>query len=99
MMVVSASTMPFCAFANAAYFTLRSGGKVMITILFDSFYMWTVVVPTCAIFAYLTDVSIYALFAIGQGVDIFKMIFGSILLKRKTWLKTIVTKTEATDII
>ena len=98
MMVVSALTMPFCAFANAAYFTLRSGGKVMITILFDSFYMWTVVVPACAIFAYLTDVSIYVLFAIGQGVDIFKMIFGSILLKRKTWLKTIVTKTESADI-
>ena len=37
MMVISALTMPFSAFANAAYFTLRSGGTVFITILFDRF--------------------------------------------------------------
>lgn len=94
MMVVSSLTMPFAAFANAAYFTLRSGGKVIITILFDSFYMWAVVVPASAIFAYLTNVNIFILFAIGQGVDMFKVIFGSILLKRGDWLKTIVSQSE-----
>ena len=94
MMVISALTMPFSAFANAAYFTLRSGGKVFITILFDSFYMWTVVVPVAAIFAYLTNVGILALFAIGQGADIFKVIFGGILLKRGSWLKTLVSRSD-----
>ena len=95
MMIISALTMPFSAFANAAYFTLRTGGKVFITILFDSFYMWTVVVPTVAIFAYATNVGILALFAIGQGVDIFKVIFGGILIKRGSWLKTLVSKSDS----
>lgn len=95
MMIISALTMPFSAFANAAYFTLRTGGKVFITILFDSFYMWTVVVPTVAIFAYATKVGILALFAIGQGVDIFKVIFGGILIKRGSWLKTLVSKSDS----
>ena len=94
MMVISALTMPFSAFANAAYFTLRSGGKVMITILFDSCYMWAVVVPVSAIFAYLTNVNIFILFAVGQGVDIFKTFFGSFLLRRGSWLKTLVSKSE-----
>ena len=69
----------------------------MITILFDSCYMWFVVMPVCAIFAYLTNVNIFILFAIGQGVDLFKVIFGSFLLNRNTWLKTLVTKTDADD--
>ncbi len=98
MMVISALTMPFAAFANAAYFTLRSGGRVIITILFDSCYMWAVVIPVTALFAYLTNVNIFILFAIGQGVDIFKMIFGSILLKRGSWLKTLVKKNDAESI-
>lgn len=97
MMVISALTMPFSAFANAAYFTLRTGGKVMITILFDSFYMWTVVIPITAGFAYLTNVGIFALFAIGQGVDTFKVIFGTVLLKRGSWLKTLVSRTDSTE--
>ena len=97
MMVISAFTMPFSAFANAAYFTLRSGGKVMITILFDSFYMWALVIPVTAIFAYLTDVNIFILFAVGQGVDIFKTVFGGILLRSGSWLKTLVDKNENSD--
>ena len=94
MMIVSGLTMPFSAFANAAYFTLRSGGKIFITILFDSVYMWAVVIPTTAIFAYLTDINILWLFAIGQGVDTLKMIFGIIFLKHGGWVNTLVVKTE-----
>ena len=94
MMIVSGLTMPFSAFANAAYFTLRSGGKIFITILFDSVYMWAVVIPTTAIFAYLTDINILWLFAIGQGVDTLKMIFGIIFLKHGDWVNTLVVKTE-----
>jgi Na+-driven multidrug efflux pump len=79
MMIVLAITMPFCAFAHSAYFTLRSGGKVMITLLFDSVYMWAVVIPISLFFAYVTNVNILVLFAISQGTDILKMIFGLVL--------------------
>jgi Na+-driven multidrug efflux pump len=90
MMIVSAATMPFCAFANSAYYTLRSGGKVIITILFDSCYMWAIVMPTCIIMAYFTNISIHWFFAIGQALEIFKLLFGILLLKRGTWLKNLV---------
>jgi putative MATE family efflux protein len=90
MMIISGLTMPFGAFANAAYFTLRSGGKVLITIIFDSVYMWAVVMPTSMILAYLTDVNIFLLFAIRQGVDIFKCAFGGYLIKKGGWANVIV---------
>lgn len=91
MMIVSGLTMPFAAFANAAYFTIRSGGKVLITLIFDSFYMWSVVMPISIIFAYFTNVNIFILFPICQVSDALKSIFGLILLKKGTWANVLVT--------
>ena len=90
MMIISGLTMPFAAFANAAYFTLRSGGKVFITILFDSVYMWCITMPVCMIFAYLTGVNIFMLFIICQFVDTLKCIFGAFLLKQGGWANVLV---------
>ena len=90
MLIVSGLTMPFLAFSNAAYFTLRSGGKVLITILFDSVYMWAVVMPTALICAYLTGMNIFYMFIICQGVDVLKCFFGALLLKHGGWEKMLV---------
>ncbi len=48
---VLAVCMPLNAFMNSTYFTLRSGGKTIVTFLFDSFYIWVVDIPA-AIFAH-----------------------------------------------
>ncbi|MBR4072638.1 MAG: MATE family efflux transporter [Clostridia bacterium] len=90
MMIVSAVAMPFNAYANAAYFTLRSGGKVLVTFLFDSGYMWAFVIPLTALFAYLTPVNIFVLFAIGQSADIIKCALAYPVLRKGTWAKQIV---------
>lgn len=90
MMIVSALTMPFCAFANSSYFTLRSGGKVLITLLFDSVYMWVIVIPVSYILSRFTGVGIHVLFAVCQGVEILKSVFGYILLKRGAWVHQLV---------
>ncbi len=90
MMVVSAMTMPFCAYANAAYFTMRSGGQVFVTILFDSVYMWAVVVPLCLGLSYFTTLGIYPLFFICQFTEGLKMLFGMMLLRRGAWVKRLV---------
>ena len=85
MLLVYAVMMPFDAYANSAYFTLRSGGKVLITVLFDSVFMWAIVVPVCFLLSRFTGVSIHVLFVIGQGTDILKALLGFIMLRRCTW--------------
>lgn len=90
MIFVIAVTMPFAAYTNAAYFTLRSGGRVMVTLLFDSVFMWTVVMPISASLAYLTKMNIYILFLICQGTEVIKASLGAYLLGRGTWLKNLV---------
>lgn len=92
MMILSAITMPFCAFAHSAYFTLRSGGQVMVTILFDSAYMWCLVIPVSAALAYLTGMDIRLMFAICQCTEIIKAGFGYFLLRRGTWVRRLVAE-------
>lgn len=94
MMIISAATMPFCAFAHSAYFTLRSGGRVLITFLFDSIYMWVIVLPLSFSLAYGTEIGIHWLFVICQSTEILKCIFGYALLRRGTWARQLVSKTE-----
>ena len=83
--------MPFGAYAYSAYFTMRSGGKVMITLIFDSIYMCVVVVPISWILSNYTSMNIYWLFIICQGTEIIKAALGFVLLKQGTWVKQLVS--------
>ena len=90
MIIVSAIFMPFCAYAFAAYFTLRSGGLVTVTLLLDSVFMWVVAVPLAFVLAYFTNINIFWLFPIGQGVEVIKAIIGFFILRRSSWAKRLV---------
>ncbi|MBE6702756.1 MAG: MATE family efflux transporter, partial [Ruminococcaceae bacterium] len=94
MMIVTAVATPFRSFAHAAYFTIRSGGKVFITLLFDSIYMWAIVMPVAAILAYGTGISIYWLFIACQAVESAKFLLGAILLKKGNWATQLVSAGE-----
>lgn len=90
LIIITACAMPIDAFCNASYFTLRSGGKTKITILFDSGYTWLVLIPVTAIFAYLTDMPIIPLYIVSYLPMIPKAIAGCLLVKSKKWVKTLV---------
>ncbi len=91
LMQIAAVAMPLDAFANAAYFTLRSGGKAFVTFLFDSMFAWCVVVPTVFVLSRYTAVSILVLYAVGHGLSLVKDIIGYILVKKGIWIRNIVT--------
>ena len=90
MMIVLACVMPFGAYAHGAYFTLRSGGRVMITLLFDSVYMWAVVIPVAFILSRATSISILWLYPICHGLEILKAVFGAVILRKCNWVKQLV---------
>lgn len=92
LILVYAAVMPINCFVNAAYFTLRSGGKTFITFLFDSFYVWAVSVPAAYLLVHFTSIPIIPLYAIVNGLDFLKCIVGYILIKRGVWINNIVSK-------
>ena len=90
MIVVSAVTMPLCAYAHASYFTLRTGGRVLITFFLDSFYMWVFVIPVTAVLAYFTGIGIHWLFIAGQTAEALKCILAYVILKKGSWANQLV---------
>ncbi len=90
MMQISALAMPLDAFAHAAYFTLRSGGKTLITILFDSCFVWVIHVPIAFVLSRYSALPILGLFAVIQFSNIIKDILGYIFVKKGIWIKNIV---------
>lgn len=95
LMIVFAAIMPFHALAHASYFTLRSGGKVLVTILFDSVFMWVIAIPVARILADFTTMGIKLLFLICHGLESVKAFLGLWLVSRNTWVKQLVSKTES----
>ena len=90
VIIVVALFMPVQSFTNACYFTLRSGGKTVITFLFDSGFVWTVSVPLAFILSRYTAVPIVPLYAAVLSADIIKCILGYTFMKKGVWLNTVV---------
>ncbi len=92
--LISAAIAPFSALANATYFTIRCGGKTLITILFDSVYACLIVGTTAYCLSRFTALPIIPLYAICQGLEFIKCIVGVALVKSGIWVNNIVTVEE-----
>ncbi len=88
--MATALFMPQNAFLHATYFTLRSGGKTIITFLFDSVFIWCVSVVIAFVLSRYTGLPVIAVYAMVQLADIIKCIIGFILVKKGVWLQNIV---------
>ena len=93
-MRVAAACMPLHGFMHAAYFTLRSGGKTMITFLFDSGFVWCLNIPVAYVLSRYTGVPIVPLYLICQLVEIVKCSVGFVLVKKGVWINNLVADSE-----
>ena len=87
---VVACVLPLQAFNNAAYFTLRAGGKTFITFIFDSMFIWCVSLPAAFYCAHFTGLNVMAMYGIVQSLEIIKTTLGFVLIKKGSWLSNIV---------
>ncbi len=90
-LLISACISPFSAFANATYFTIRCGGKTMITILFDSVYACLVVGATAYCLSRFTAIPIIPLYIICQGLEAVKCVVGFLLVRSGIWVNNMVS--------
>lgn len=94
LILVCALFMPFDAFANAAYFVLRSGGQTYITFLFDSGFVWAVMVPLGFILSRFTGISILPLYFLCQCTNMLKALVGSYFLGKGKWIQNLAVNNE-----
>ncbi len=90
LLCISALFMPTHAYMHCAYFTLRSGGKTIITFLFDSGYMWLVSIPFAYCLSHFTNLPIRPLFLFVTAIEVPKCFVGAYFLKKGTWLNNLV---------
>ena len=90
-MLISAATMPIEAYVNSSYFTIRSGGKVFVTFLFDSCFVWCVSVLSAFILCNYTSLPILTIYLILQLLNVIKGIIGFAFIKKGIWIKNIVS--------
>lgn len=91
-LLVVAALMPVFAFAHNCYFTLRSGGRTLITFLFDSAFSWVIVVPLAFVLSKYTTLPILPLFLIVQSLDIIKCVIGFFMVKNGMWIRNIINE-------
>ncbi len=82
--------MPFNAITNTCYFALRSGGRTIITFLFDAVFNWAVVIPITLFLVHKTLLPIAPLYFLSQGANLLKCVLGLWLVQGGIWAKNIV---------
>ena len=88
--LINAALMPINAYSNAAYFTLRSGGKTFVTFLFDSVFSCVVVAPTAYLLSRFTTLPIVWLFLCCQSLELLKALVGWLMIRSGVWIQNIV---------
>ena len=90
MLMVTACLFPVQSFMHSCYFTLRSGGKTLITFVYDSVFVCLVNMPLAFCLVKFTSLTIIPIYAICQSIEILKAIIGYVMLKKRIWLNRIV---------
>ena len=95
LMWCSAVLMPIHAFNHSCYFTLRTGGKTLITTLFDSVYVWIVLIPLAFVLTRYTQMNIVWVYFTILASEAIKAGIGYFMVKNGSWAKNIVDKERA----
>lgn len=89
LICVSAVFMPFDAYCNAAYFTLRSGGQTMVTFIFDSCFVWICCVPLAYCLSRFTTTPIVLLYGICTSTNLIKCALGYYMIRKGAWIQNL----------
>ena len=86
---VTACAMPLYSFAHCAYFTLRSGGKTVITFLFDCGYTWLLSVPLAFLMVRTFGADVIVSYAVVEGANLVKCILGWLFIRTGSWIQNL----------
>lgn len=92
LVLAQAVFIPQNAFLNAAYFTLRAGGKTGVTFFFDCVFLWCVNIPIVFVLCRYTGLAPWAVYSAMQIGEWLKCIAGAVMVKKGVWLENLTGK-------
>ncbi len=87
---ITSLTLPLSAICNTCYYTLRAGGKTVLTFLFDCGYVCIVSYITASVLVVFTNLPIAYIYFIVRMMDILKAVIGLVLLHKGVWIHNLV---------
>lgn len=90
LLKIQAVFFPMVAVYNCAYFTLRSGGKTIITFLFDSVSTCLISLPLAFVLSRYTSLNLLMIFLLVQCADLLKVAMGIFLVEKRVWVHNLV---------
>lgn len=90
LILIMAVVKPFLTFSSSCYYTMRAGGKIGITFLYDSGFMFAFTIPIAFCLSRFTDISILPLFFCCQLPDVCKCVLGFIMIKKERWMQRLI---------
>ena len=84
-LVIAGISLPMHAFLHSTYFTIRSGGKTLITFLFDSVYTWCVPAVLAFVLSRFTQADVVTMYLWIQMIDLAKLFIGVLMLRSDFW--------------
>ncbi len=91
MLIIAGLSLPLHSFAHVTYFTIRSGGKTLITFLFDAVYTWCITVLLAFCLTRFTDLNIIQIYFCVQFIDVIKLVIGLLMLRSDFWAQNVVS--------
>ena len=91
-LIVAGLSLPIHATLHVIYFTIRSGGKTIITFLFDSGFTWVVPCVISFVLCRYTALNIIWIYVAVQFSDILKLLVGIPLLKSGFWANCVINE-------
>lgn len=89
MILLTALTKAFQSYHMSVFFTIRAGGLVSWTVLYDCGYLWLFVVPLTFVICHFTALPFPVIYGITLLPELLKCVFGSCLLKKAPWIRNL----------
>ena len=91
LIIIYATLLVFNCLSITCYYTLKVGGKTLLTLILDTGSLFILYVPISFILALCTNLDILYVYLIVRSLDILRTIVGFILVSKKTWLVNLTT--------
>lgn len=95
--LISAVLMPLQAYSFPVYFTLRAGGKTVLTTLFDCGSIWFLYLPCAFLLSRFTNLSFLMIYTLCNSMDLVKCIVGGVLVGRGSWIQYLTAPKKEAD--
>ena len=89
MILLTAITKPLQSYHMSIFFTIRAGGLISWTMIYDCGYLWLVTVPLTFLVCHFADLPFLVIYGITLLPELIKCFFGTCLLIKARWIRNL----------